>query len=55
MEENNSIEVFRLILRKEYSEKGVIPPESGSEDEKQIYMKWLKGKEILKSTDNGSF
>jgi hypothetical protein len=38
-----SIEVFRRKVVDKIITKGVKPPEVGSEEEKQMYDKWLEG------------
>lgn len=48
MKESTTIEDFRKILKEELVKKGVIPPEEGGDEERLLYVRWLKGKELLK-------
>ena len=42
-----SIEDFRKLIKEEYTSKGVIPPEPDSQEERELFLLWLKGKEHL--------
>jgi hypothetical protein len=42
-----TIEEFRDVLKKEYSEKGIFSPEPNSGKERELFEQWKKGKNKL--------
>lgn len=48
-EKEKNIDNFRLIIRAELSEKGIIPPVENSDEEKRLYEQWLKGFDRLEN------
>ncbi len=44
-----TIEEFRKIITREYTEKGALPPAPGSAKEQELFKKWLAGAAKIKS------
>ncbi len=47
MDENALIEEFRKTVIEDLIQKGVRPPKPDSEEERELYDQWYKGKQLL--------
>ncbi len=42
MSDYQVLKKFREMIKKAYTEKGILPPEEGSKKEQQLYQQWIK-------------